>query len=67
LAARRLLAIATNSWVFGGIGSWNDLGFVEDQRYQSVSEPLYGAMMNAFLASVNSPFDAPVQPPDPPL
>ena len=55
--ARRLLAVAVGSWVFGGMGSWNDLGFDEPYatRYDELSAQLYGSMMAAFLACVNSP------------
>jgi hypothetical protein len=60
--ARRLLAMATGAWVFGGMGSWNDsIGFApgEDQRsYDEVSATLYAAMLEAFAAAVNSDLEA---------
>jgi hypothetical protein len=60
--ARRLLAMATGAWVFGGMGSWNDsIGFApgEEQRsYDEVSATLYAAMLEAFAAAVNSDFEA---------
>jgi hypothetical protein len=43
--------------VFGGMGSWNDGGVGDGaaaDAYQAVSRELYAAMLEAFLASVNS-------------
>jgi len=48
--AQRLLAAAYNSWVFGGMGSWNDMGFESDgenARYSTVSKELYSAITDA--------------------
>ena len=44
LAASRLLAAAQASWVFGGMGSWNDLSFDEDDRsrYETLSIRFFG-------------------------
>ena len=56
LGARRLLAAATRSWVFGGMGSWNDLGFEDrddDATYRSVTRALYDAVLVGFVAAVN--------------
>jgi hypothetical protein len=53
---RRLVAMATRSWVFGGMGSWNDLGFADPdvrQHYENLSRLLYGAVLRAFVAGVN--------------
>ena len=54
--ARRLLAIATQSWVFGGMGSWNDVWFDGDDqgRYREVTSALYDSMLRGFEAAVNS-------------
>ena len=43
LPAAQLLGAAQSAWVFGGMGSWNDLGFEgEDQAlYDRLSEELY--------------------------
>jgi hypothetical protein len=53
----RLLAMASASWVFGGMGSWNDL-WLDDpaagDRYKDVSERLYDALLGAFAAATNS-------------
>jgi hypothetical protein len=59
--ARRLVGMATRSWVFGGMGSWNDLGFdtPEDQeKYDRVSAELYPALLRAFVAGVNADLEA---------
>lgn len=50
-----LIAMAAEAWVFGGMGSWNDLGFEPgvQQRYEEVSRALYEAVLRAFIASVN--------------
>ena len=54
--AHQLAAMAARAWVFGGMGSWNDLGF-EDKavqaEYDEVSRNLYAAVLLAMLASVN--------------
>jgi len=53
---RRLLAMATRSFVFGGMGSWNDLGFPSADataRYEEVSAELHSAVMEAFVAAVD--------------
>ncbi len=58
-AAHRLLATADQAWVFGGMGSWNDLGFADaavEQEYQQISRDLYGAVLAAILASTNCDF-----------
>ncbi|WP_345949270.1 hypothetical protein ABDD95_20705 [Mucilaginibacter sp. PAMB04274] len=55
--ALRLLYAAMSSDVFGGMGSWNDLGFEkpeENQRYGDLSYSLYGHMNRALLSSINS-------------
>ena len=54
--ARRLLATAARSWVFGGMGTWNDLTFVgeEEEAYEAISAELYAAVLAAFVAAANS-------------
>ena len=54
---RRLLAMASTAHVFGGMGSWNDLAFSDagvQREYDKVSRQLFTAVMNGFLAAVNS-------------
>jgi hypothetical protein len=57
IAARQLLAAAERAWVFGGMGSWNDLGFSGPERtarYEAVTTALYRAVTAAIAAAVNS-------------
>ena len=57
LEARHVLAAAGAAWVFGGMGSWNDLGFDTDEAnssYYEVSAQLYDAINQAVLALANS-------------
>jgi len=56
LEAERLLATAQAAWVFGGMGSWNDLSFsgVEQQEYERLSESLYHALNAAAIDAANS-------------
>jgi hypothetical protein len=58
-SARRLLATAARSWVFGGMGTWNDLTFdgSEEEAYEEVSAELYDAVLGAFVAAANSELD----------
>lgn len=58
--ARQLLAAAAQANVFGGMGSWNDLGFDNTSmqaEYEKVTQELYEAVKISFVAAVNS-FDA---------
>jgi hypothetical protein len=53
--ARQLIAMASRAWVFGGMGSWNDIWIDGDaERYQRLTRGLYDAVLTAFLAGVNS-------------
>jgi hypothetical protein len=55
--ARELAAMAASSWVFGGMGSWNDLTFgtqAAQAEYEEISGNLYAAVLQGFLASTNS-------------
>jgi hypothetical protein len=57
LEARRLVAAAVRSWVFGGMGSWNDIGFSDPALlsvYNSVSEDLYMSVIEGFRDGINS-------------
>lgn len=57
--ANRLLAAGAQSWLFGGMGSWNDL-WLDDpsatDRLQRVTRNLYRSMLQAFIAATNSDF-----------
>ena len=53
----KLLKAADLAWVFGGMGSWNDVAFQDDQlsaKYNLISERLYGAVNMAIIGAVNS-------------
>jgi hypothetical protein len=55
--AIRLLAAGAQSWVFGGMGSWNDLWLDDpsaNNRLQQVTRNLYQSMLHAFVAAINS-------------
>ena len=55
-SAQRCAARAAQAWVFGGMGSWNDLYLPDpevQERYRNVSRTLYSAVLNALLAATN--------------
>jgi len=55
--ARQILAAASQAYVFGGMGSWNDLGFEEpaqQKEYQEVTKTLFQAVKMATLLASNS-------------
>jgi len=57
LEAKQLIAAAGQAWVFGGMGSWNDLSFddmTENKEYERLSEELYAAINLCVEESVNS-------------
>ena len=56
LDAQQLLAAAQFAWVFGGMGSWNDLGFDgdEQQRYDDMTEHLFMLLVAAICAAANA-------------
>jgi hypothetical protein len=48
--------MASQAWVFGGMGSWNDLGFpdaADNDRYRAVTAGLYDAVLGAIAAAAN--------------
>jgi hypothetical protein len=55
-AADRLLAAAQEAWVFGGMGSWNDVGFSADghEHYEDLSEQLYRLLIEAIVSAANA-------------
>ncbi len=60
LIKRQLLTAAQTGWVFGGMGSWNDLGFDNKEtnvQYAQVSADLYSAINSAITCVVNCSFD----------
>lgn len=62
LEARRLLAAAQTAWVFGGMGSWNDL--VGDAVYDRISEKLFEAVISAAVTGANQSFEKSVPGPE---
>ncbi|MGD2073289.1 MAG: hypothetical protein PVG65_07385, partial [Candidatus Thorarchaeota archaeon] len=57
LRAYQLIKASSAGWLFGGMGSWNDLVFDEgsvDERYDEVSNNLYYAICNAVVVATNS-------------
>ena len=54
--ATRLMSRAARSWVWGGMGSWNDLSFTDEaqEEYQRISADLYAADCRAFVAAANA-------------
>jgi hypothetical protein len=57
LEAKRLLAASSRAWVFGGMGSWNDLGFEdksENEEYERLSKELYAAINLCVERGANS-------------
>lgn len=54
-SALRLLMASEAAWVFGGMGSWNDLGFsgADGQLYERLSDDLFGLLTQTMVAAVN--------------
>ena len=58
--AHTLLKAAASAWVFGGMGSWNDIWFEDDKltpTYTQLTENLYNAIIGSVMSATNS-FDA---------
>jgi len=56
--ARQLIEAAFASWVFGGMGSWNDMAHMamsadNHKSHAQLSEELYSAICDAVVAAVN--------------
>jgi len=57
LEARQILASAVQSYVFGGMGSWNDMGFAKpeiQELYNRITKELYEAIKIAIVMASNS-------------
>lgn len=56
LEATRLLGAAQVAWVFGGMGSWNDLRFegVNQSQYVRLSNELFELLNEGCVAAINS-------------
>ncbi len=60
--ARRLLSACEHAWVFGGMGSWNDLGFRDADlqgRYETITRTLYTAVLSGIVVATNARFEGP--------
>ena len=57
-SAYQLLTAAQAAWVFGGMGSWNDLGFQgqDQQTYDKLSEELYQLLNAAIVQATNTSY-----------
>jgi hypothetical protein len=56
LEAKQLLGAVQAAWVFGGMGSWNDLGFAGDdqQEYSKLSDELFARLNQSIVGAVNA-------------
>ncbi|WP_443946868.1 hypothetical protein ACJVDH_07110 [Pedobacter sp. AW1-32] len=57
IAAKQLLYAAASAWVFGGMGSWNDMGFPDhasEKLYSELTQILYADILDSITATVNS-------------
>jgi hypothetical protein len=54
LGSRQLLSAIARGWVFGGMGSWNDIGTSNQATYDEVTRAYFDAVMNAAVAAVNA-------------
>lgn len=55
--AKQILFSANSAWVFGGMGSWNDLSFKNEEDnnlYEKLSEQLYSQVNEAIISVTNS-------------
>ncbi|MES1157028.1 MAG: hypothetical protein ABUL73_04525 [Alphaproteobacteria bacterium] len=53
--SRGLLAAIEQGWVFGGMGSWNDMA-LNDERYEPLSENLFRALIDAITTLANTTY-----------
>lgn len=57
LLAKQIIFSAGSAWVFGAMGSWNDLGFEskeDNETYDRLSEQLYSNIHEAIIAGINT-------------
>lgn len=62
--AQSLLDACQSAWVFGGMGSWNDMSFdgEEQVEYDRVSEQLFQTVCAAICAACSCPVSGPATP-----
>ena len=65
LSAQQVLAACQAAWVFGGMGSWNDMAFEgqEQRRYEKLSDTLFTLLNEAIQSGANSAADFGNSPP----
>ncbi|HEY2068616.1 MAG TPA: hypothetical protein VGG48_03590 [Rhizomicrobium sp.] len=57
---RKLFGAVQSAWVFGGMGSWNDIKVAgQEARYDGLSEKLFQILVEATVAIGNSTFQVP--------
>jgi hypothetical protein len=56
LGELQIFASACKAWVFGGMGSWNDVGFDGDIQivYQELSDRLFSSIISGIVFGVNA-------------
>jgi hypothetical protein len=57
IESRQILAAAVQSWVFGGMGSWNDIGFEDNElqrSYADLTKHLYITVLAAIATVTNA-------------
>lgn len=57
-SAKQLIGASAEAWLFGGMGSWNDMAPTPEMepRYEAVSEALFNALKRAVIAAANSSY-----------
>ena len=57
----QLINACQSAWVFGGMGSWNDMGFNDNEvhkQYEELSDELFN-LINLALVIASNPFPRP--------
>ena len=55
LEAKQILASCNQAWVFGGMGSWNDVVRVQDyDLYRRLTANLYDTLCKSIVSAINS-------------
>lgn len=54
LTAEQLLAASQLGWVFGGMGSWNDVAPQADKEYEQLSERLFDLLNRTYVDVANT-------------
>jgi len=53
--SKRILFACQPAWVFGGMGSWNDMSFTHEEQklYETISDRLFNALCNSIPCATN--------------